>query len=73
MTTFWGEIPTNMTQEDTSTPAWRTAAEELTDEIRAIIEALAVRELRLEDLSEAKEMARAIRRSLEAHPPRPRW
>jgi len=62
-----------MTQEDTSTPAWRTAAEELTDEIRAIIEALAARELRLEDLTEAKEMARAIRRSLEAHPPRPRW
>ena len=62
-----------MTQEGTSTPAWRTAAAELSDEIRAIIEALAVRELRLEDLSEAKEMARAIRRSLEAHPPRPRW
>jgi acyl-coenzyme A thioesterase PaaI-like protein len=62
-----------MTQEDTSTPAWRTAAEELTDEIRAIIEALAVRELRLEDLTEAKQMARAIRLSLEAHPPRPRW
>jgi acyl-coenzyme A thioesterase PaaI-like protein len=62
-----------MTQEDTSTPAWRTAAEELTDEIRAIIEALAVRELRLEDLTEAKERARAIRLSLEAHPPRPRW
>jgi acyl-coenzyme A thioesterase PaaI-like protein len=62
-----------MTQEDTSTPAWRTAAEELSDEIRAIIEALAVRELRLKDLSEAKAMARSIRRSLEAHPPRPRW
>ena len=62
-----------MTQEDTSTPAWRTAAEELTEEIRAIIEALAVRELLLEDLTEAKEMARAIRLSLEAHPPRPRW
>ena len=62
-----------MTQEDTSTPVWRTAAEELTDEIRAIIEALAVRELRLEDLAEAKQMARAIRRSLEAQPPRPRW
>ena len=62
-----------MTQEDTSTPAWRTAAEKLTDEIRAIIEALAVRELRLEDLTEAKQMAGAIRRSLETHPPRPRW
>jgi len=62
-----------MTQEDTSTPAWRTAAEELSDEIRAIIEALAVRELRLEDLSEAKELARGIRHKLEAHPPRPRW
>ena len=62
-----------MTQKDTSTPAWRTAAEELSDEIRAIIEALAVRELHLEDLTEAKEMARAIRRRLEAHPPRPRW
>ena len=35
-----------MTQEDTSTPAWRTAAEDLSEEIRAIIEALAVRELR---------------------------
>jgi acyl-coenzyme A thioesterase PaaI-like protein len=62
-----------MTQEDMSTPAWKTAAEELSDEIRAIIEALAVRELCLEDLSQAKEMARSIRRSLEAHPPRPRW
>jgi acyl-coenzyme A thioesterase PaaI-like protein len=62
-----------MTQEDTSAAAWRTAAEELSDEIRAIIEALAVRELCLEDLNEAKEMARAIRRSLETHPPRPRW
>ena len=62
-----------MTQEDTNTPAWRTAAEELSDEIRAIIEALAVRELRIEDLTEAKQKARAIRRSLEAHPPRPRW
>jgi acyl-coenzyme A thioesterase PaaI-like protein len=62
-----------MTQEDTSAPAWRTAAEELSEEIRAIIEALAVRELRIEDLTEAKQKARAIRRSLEAHPPRPRW
>jgi len=57
-----------MTQEDSS-----RAAEELSEEIRAIIEALAVRELRREDLSEARQMARAIRRKLEAHPPRPRW
>lgn len=57
-----------MTQEDT-----RRAAEELSNEIRAIIEALAVRELHLDDLTEAKELARAIRRSLEAQPPRPRW
>jgi acyl-coenzyme A thioesterase PaaI-like protein len=62
-----------MSQEDTSTPAWKTAAEELSSEIRAIIEALAVRELRLEDLTEAKQMAQAIRRNLEAHPPRTRW
>jgi acyl-coenzyme A thioesterase PaaI-like protein len=62
-----------MTQEETNTPAWRTAAEELTDELRAIIEALAVRELRLEDLNQAKEAAHAIRLSLEAHAPRPRW
>jgi acyl-coenzyme A thioesterase PaaI-like protein len=63
-----------MTQQDPDarSPAWQEAGAALADELRGITEALAVRELRREDLLEAAELARALRRRLEG-PRRTRW
>ena len=52
--------------------AWRRAAAELADELRAIAEALAVREVSCEALLRAGEQARRVRQALDG-PPRPRW
>jgi acyl-coenzyme A thioesterase PaaI-like protein len=62
-----------MRADDPHTPAWRRAAEELSDELRAIIEALGRHELSEDDLLEATRLAREIRGRLEGPPPRPRW
>jgi acyl-coenzyme A thioesterase PaaI-like protein len=51
---------------------WREKAAELADELRAVCESLAVRDLEHADLDEAVALARALHRSLEG-PPHPRW
>ena len=55
-----------------SAPGWRRKAARIADELRAVCEALAVRDLAHADLDEAVELARALHRSLEG-PPHPRW
>ena len=52
--------------------AWRAGAEALSDEIRAIVDAIAAREVALEDLAAATQLARALRRRLDG-PRRARW
>lgn len=52
--------------------SWREQAQELSDELRAVGELLAVTDLRDLDLHAATELARALRGSLEG-PRRPRW
>ena len=61
-----------MTQDRADSSEWRARAAELTEELRAVVEALAVLEPGTDQLVAACELARKIRSRLEA-PARPRW
>ena len=58
--------------ERSSARAWRAQASALSDELRAIAEALCVREVSRERLAEATALARDLRERLSG-PPRARW
>jgi len=61
-----------MVEEREDQAAWRRAAAALADELRAIAEALAVRDVSRDALVRAGELARRVRQELDG-PPRPRW